>query len=182
MKLLLDRDQKDAALFSLVPLRIGSGVTFTLHAQLELDAEEEALIKKYKFAQATLVTSDPIEDIKQSFRPALLLGFLTFVVVWIVASFGTASGLAIVVTLVMTGVYFRTLREQIIVSDLMAGGRRFRCDSIVFLIQKEAYLKNICAYLRQVLESAKNWDDREAINIEPLSKNEALQAVLKASI
>jgi len=28
MKLLLDRDQKDAALFSLVPLRIGSGVPF----------------------------------------------------------------------------------------------------------------------------------------------------------
>ena len=44
MKLLLDRDQRDASLFSLVPLKIGSGVTFTLHAELELDAEEEALI------------------------------------------------------------------------------------------------------------------------------------------
>ena len=87
MKLLLDRDQRDASLFSLVPLKIGSGVTFTLHAELELDAEEEALIKKYKFAQSALVVSDPIEDIKQSFRPALLLGFLTFVVVWFVASF-----------------------------------------------------------------------------------------------
>ncbi|MCP4409392.1 MAG: hypothetical protein GY807_16905, partial [Gammaproteobacteria bacterium] len=46
MNLLLDRDQKDASLFSLVPLRIGSGVTFTLHATLELDQEEEALLRK----------------------------------------------------------------------------------------------------------------------------------------
>ena len=181
MKLLLDRDQRNASLFSLVPLKIGSGVTFTLRAELELDDEEQALIKKYKFAQSALVVSDPIDDIKQSFRPAMLLGFLTFVIVWFLATFGIAVGLAIVVTLVMTGVYFKTLREQILVSDLMAGGRKFSCDSIVLLIQKEAFLKHICAYLRQVLESAKNWDDREAIDIEPLSKNDALQAVLKAS-
>ena len=181
MKLLLNRDQKSAALFSLVPLRIGSGVTFTLHAELELDAEEEALIKKYKFAQSALVVSDPIEDIKQSFRPALLLGILTFIVIWMLFSIGSAISLGILVTLVMTGVYFKTLREQIIVSDLMAGGRKFRCDSIVALIHKEAFLKRVSAYLRQVLESAKNWDDREAIDIPPLSKDDALQAVLKAS-
>jgi len=95
MKLLLDRDQKDAALFSLVPLRFGSGVTFTLHAEMELEAEEEALIKKYKFAQSALVASDPVEDIKQSLRPALILGFLTFVIIWFLSSFGNAIGLAI---------------------------------------------------------------------------------------
>ncbi|MEM9360552.1 MAG: hypothetical protein AAGB04_30610 [Pseudomonadota bacterium] len=179
MQLLLDRKQKSASVFSLVPLRIGSGVTFILHATLELDSEEQALLGKFNFTKAPLVVSDPIEDLKNSFRPAVFLGFISFIVHWVIFSFWTAVGLAILVVLVMTVVYFKTLREQIIVSDLLVNGRRFRCDSIVALIQKEAYLKYICGYLRQVLESAKNWHDREAIPIEPLNKEEAKQAVLK---
>ncbi len=181
MHLLLTRDQKSAAIFSLIPLRLGSGVTFTLQAALELDAEEQALITKYNFTKAALVVSDPIVDLIRSFRPALLLGLITFFVVWLVWSFSMALGLGVLVVLVMTGVYFKTLREQIIVSELLAGGRTFRCDSIVELIQKEAYLRHICAYLRQVLESAKHWHDREVVPIEPLSKDDAKQAVLKVS-
>ena len=166
-------------MFSLVPLRIGSGVTFTLHAMLELDQEEEALLQKYNLTKAPLVVSDPIEDIKNSFRPALLLGILSFFVFWIVAEFSTALILAFFVTLGMTAVYFKTLREQIIVSELLHGGRKFRCDSIVNLIQKEAYLEFICEFLRQLLESAKTWDDREAIPIMPLDRKAAKQAVLE---
>lgn len=181
MNLLLNRDQNSAAVFSLIPLRLGSGVTFTLHATLELEEEENALIKKYNFSKAALVVSDPIEDLKQSFRPALLLGLIAFFTFWLMGTFTTAFSLALLVTLVMTGVYFKTLREQIVVSELMESGRKFRCDSIVELIQKEAYLRNICAYLRQVLESAKTWDDREVVAIEPLNSEEAKLAVLKAS-
>ena len=181
MNLLLKRDQSGAAIFSLIPLRIGSGVTFSLYATLEPDEEEQALIQKYNFAKATLVTSDPIEDLKQSFRPALLLGLIAFVILWLIGSFTFAVTLAVLVTLVMTGVYFKTLREQIIVSELLGGGRKFRCDSIVDLIQKEAFLRYICDKLRQVLESAKTWDDREVIAIKPLDKEEAKLAVLKAT-
>ena len=180
MHLLLDRGQSGASFFSLVPLRIGSGVTFTLHAELELDAEEQALLQKYNLTKAPLVVSDPIEDLKQSFRPAVFLGIVTFVVMWFFTSFTTAFGLSVLVILVMTGVYFKTLREQIMVSELLAGGRKFRCDSIVALIQKEAYLEYICSFLRQVLESAKHWHDREAVPIPPLRKEDAKQAVLKA--
>ena len=180
MQLLFDREQVSSALFSLVPLRIGSGVTFTLHATLELDAEEDALVKHFKFTKAPLVVSDPIEDLRNSIRPAAILGAVSFLVLWIFISFGKAFGLGILVTFVMTIVYFKTLREQIIVSELLAGGRKFRCDSIVALIQKEAYLQHICGYLRQVLESAKHWHDREAITIQPLNKEEAKQAVLQA--
>ena len=180
MNLLLDRDQNDAAVFSLVPLRIGAGVTFTLHAELELDSEEQALIQKYNLTKAVLVRSDLFDDIKQAFRPALLLGIVTFILFWFIADISMAILLAILVLIVMTGVYFKTLREQINVSDLLAGGRKFRCDSIVALIQKEAFLEGVCAYLRQVLESAKHWNDREAISIPPLKKEEAKQAILAA--
>lgn len=179
MNLLLNRDQKGAALFSLIPLRIGSGVIFHLRAELELDQEEEALLTKYRFAKSPLVVSDPIDDIKQAFRPALLLGFVTFVLFWFASSFSAAVSLAILVTLAMTAVYFKTLREQIMVSDLLDGGRTFRCDSIVELIRKEAFLEGIAEYLRQVLESAKNWHDREVIPIKALEKQEAKRAVLE---
>ncbi|MCA9860502.1 MAG: hypothetical protein KC438_12305 [Thermomicrobiales bacterium] len=147
---------------------------------MELDAEEQALLQKYNLTKAPLVVSDPIEDLKQSFRPAVFLGIVTFVVMWFFTSFTTAFGLSVLVILVMTGVYFKTLREQIMVSELLAGGRKFRCDSIVALIQKEAYLEYICSFLRQVLESAKHWHDREAVPIPPLRKEDAKQAVLKA--
>lgn len=179
MNLLLSREQRSAALFSLVPLRIGSGVMFHLRAELELEGDEEALITKYRFAKTPLVVSDPIEDLKMAFRPALILGFVTFVVTWFFFRFGTAVSLAILVTLVMTVVYFRTLREQILVGDLLHGGRTFRCDSIVELIHKEAYLESISEYLRQVLESAKHWGEREVVPIKPLPKAEAKQAVLR---
>lgn len=181
MNLLLMRDQSASAVFSLIPLRIGSGVTFTLHATLELDDEEWTLMQHYNFTKAALVVSDPIDDLKKSFRPALLLGLIAFFLLWIVGSFTFALTMAALVTLVMTGVYFKTLREQIIVSDLLENGRKFRCDSIVDLIKKEAYLRNICANLRQVLESAKNWHSREVVPISPLSMEDARAAVLKAS-
>ncbi len=180
MNLLLNRDQKSASLFTLVPLKIGTGVTFSLHAELELDAEESELMRKYQFAKAPLVLSDPIDDLKKAFRPAMLLGIAAFIIVWFFASFTVTLTLSLLVIAAMTVVYFRALREQIVVSDLLGGGRTFWCDSIVELIQKEAYLEWISAYLRQVLESAKTWDDREIIPIRPLPKGDAKQSILNA--
>lgn len=177
MNLLLSRGQTHSSVFSLVPLRVGSGVVFMLQAELELDEEEAELVKKYKFTNAPLIVSNTIEDLWQAFRPALFLGIATFILSWSIFSLSTGFSLGLLVTLAMTVVYFRTMRDQIIVRDLLGGGRTFRCDSIVALIQKEAFLENICEYLRQVLESAKHWDDRETIPIQPLEKNAAKQLV-----
>lgn len=181
MNLLLNRKQSHTRAVSLIPLRIGSGVTFTLSASLELTDEERALVKQYKLYGAALVVSNPIEDLRNAFRPALLLGFVVFALSLIFVSATTAFVLGLLVTIGMTVVYFKTLREQILVSDLTSGGRKFRCDSVVDLIQKEAYLEGVCQYLRQVLESAKAWTDREIIPIEPLDAHAAKQAVLNAS-
>jgi hypothetical protein len=179
MKLLLGRSQKNAALISIVPLRIGTDVIFHLRAELELDDEEEALMTKYRFTTAPLVLSDPIQDMKDAFRPALVLGVVTVLTLALFMGIWTAFPIALLVTLVMTVVYFRSLREQIIVKDLLHGGRLFYCDSIVALVKKEAYLEAVCQYLRQVLESAKHWDEREIVPILPLPKDQAILAVLK---
>lgn len=178
MNLLLDRTQKSSELLSLLPLRIGGGVIFQLRAELELDEDETNLMAKYKFADAPLVVSNAIDDLKQAIRPALLLGLFTFGPLWSLFPLLQSASIAIAVFLVMTIVYFRTMREQIVVRDLLNGGRMFRCDSIVELIHKEAFLEGICEYLRQVLESAKNWDERETLFIQPLDKKSAKQLVL----
>ena len=112
MQLLLSHEQSGSSIFSLVPLRIGSGVTSILHATLELDSEEEALLRRNNLTKDSLVISDPIDDNKQSFRPALLVGIVAFILFYILMPIGAAFFLAVVVTLVMTGVYFKTLREQ----------------------------------------------------------------------
>jgi hypothetical protein len=143
MKLMLQREQSSAAIFSLVPLRFGSGVIFHLKAELELDEEEDALIKKYRFAKTALVVSNPIDDLKQAFRPALLVGFMAFILCWLFFALWAAIPLMMVVTLAMTAVYFKTLREQILVSDLLDGGRTFHCDSIIALVKREAFLELI---------------------------------------
>ena len=174
MNLLFKRYQKFGAWFSLVPLRVGRGVVFRLH-------EEQRLINRYRLTKSPLVVSDPIDDLLRAVRPALVLSLITLSAVWFLLSFTTALWGAAFVLLTMTAVYFYTLREQIIVFDLLAGGRTFYCESIVALIQKEAYLEVVCSYLRQVLESAKQWDDRERIAIEPLKRVEAKQAVLHGS-
>lgn len=178
MKLLLGRSQKQAV-FSLVPLRIGIGVMFNLHAELELDAEENVLIDKYRFSSAPLVQSNPIDDLKKAFRPAVLVGLVVGAFSLAFTSIPAAFALGGATTLVMTIIYFNVTRELILVSDLLQGGRTFRCDSIIELIEREAFLQGICSYLRQVLESAKHWDTNETVQIPPLDPAEAKQAVLK---
>lgn len=178
MNLLLNRDQEEASLFSLVPLRIGSGVIFHLQAELELDEEETALMERYKFASAVLVSSDVIDDLKQAVRPAIVVALLVFFAALLAEELWRAASISLVVLMVMTVAYFRTMREQIVVRDLLNGGRTFRCDSIVALIHKEAFLENVCSSLRQVLESAKHWHDRETLPIKVLDKEAAKQLVL----
>jgi hypothetical protein len=122
-----------------------------------------------------------LEDLKKGFRPAIVLGLISFVVMWFLTSSNLAFMAAVSVTLVMTVVYFRAMREQIQVNDLLGNGRQFHCDSVVTLIEKEADLARICQFLRQVIESAKYWGDREAINIEPVDRNELKNVILRAA-
>ena len=181
MKLLLARGQTDSSGFSLVPLKIGSGVIFKLKASLELNDEERKLLQKYQLERAALVTSDTVEDLKKGFRPAVVLGLICFVVMWFLTSTNVAFIASVLLTMAMTIVYFRSMREQIVVNDLLGNGRMFHCDSVVTLIEKEDDLARMSQFLRQVIESAKYWDDREAIAIEPLDRTELKKAILRAA-
>ena len=180
MKLALMREQTAGSYFSLVPLRIGSGVVFKLRATLEPTQEESRLLDMYDLARAPLVTGDTVEDLRRGFRQALVLGVIAFFVVLYFTTVHVALTISAPVLFVMTLVYFWHEREQITVSDLLINGRVFRCDSVVALIEKEAEIANMASHLRQVLESAKHWSDREVIPIEPLDPALLKQAILSA--
>ncbi len=181
MKLLLSRGQTNKPAFSFIPLRIGKGVVFKLTAQLELEDEEKKLFRRYDLVKVALVTSDTANDLRRGFRPALILGVISYLVMYMISSIFLAIMAAGIVTIVMTIVYFYALREQVMVSELVRGWKTFQCDSVVALIEKEDELHRMCQYLRQVIESSKYWDDREAISIKPLDRAELKKAILQSS-
>lgn len=178
MNLLCERKQSSAP-FTLVPLQIGGGVMFTLWVKSELDDEEQALLKKYDFEKALLIADDWIGTLRRGLRSALVIGLLVWPVLLFFTGFGLATGVTVVGVVILTAVYYNELRGHIYVRDLIHG-RKFRCFSVVELLQQEERLKFLATYLRQVLESAKHWDGREAVPIPPLSREDAKQLVLKA--
>lgn len=177
MQLLLERSQSHAR-FGLVPLRVGGGVMFTLWAKAELTEEEAALVRRYSFEDALLVAADPIAVLKQSIRTSAILGVVLLLALWMLIGFLWAIYIALLGFVILTAIYYNELREHIYVRDLIHG-RRFRCFSIVALVQKEAYVTNICSYLRQVLETAKHWSGQEAVEVPQLDPAEAKQLVAR---
>lgn len=151
-------------------------VDFKLWGKLELNEEEQALVARYDFDKAMLI---------EVLQPDLLR---RSVYVGIAATLGSA------VLLIWLGVigfvlslgagifagwwYANEKRETIYVRDLLHG-RHFKCDSVVELARKEAWLTTIVSYLRQVMVSAKHWDGTESHKIEPLPKEEARQVILR---
>ena len=182
MNLLFTRSQNHSRFFSLVPLRIGGTVTFKLKAELELTEEEKTLMRKYSFENSSLIYSNAYDDLARSFRPAWLLAFIAMIIAAIVVA-GTETylirekivlmlavpAIGIFTVIIMTLVYFFSLRKNITVSQLLNGGRTFYCHSVVDLDEQEEELKDLSERLHATLEKAKNWGGRE---INPIPDGE----------
>ena len=177
MNLLFERKQK-AGIVTLVPLQFGGGPLFTLWAKAEFTEDEYALLQKYRFNDALLIADDWLTMLQRSFRTSLIVGFVVWWLLLAFCSWAITTTLTMVAVVALTAVYYNELREHIYVRDLVHG-RTFRCFSIVELVQKEDYLKGITAYLRQALETAKNWDGREVVPIPTLTPQEAKALVAK---
>lgn len=191
MKLLLKRRHDEVSAFSIAPLRVGNGNIFYLHASIEVDDEERQLLRKYGIDRATLSESDAATDIKNAYGMAKYFGLIAAFIMLLFLSSATLetiiSWLAyipaawILVTLLGTYLYYIHTSELIVVNQLINGGRNLRCNTVEELLKKEIFMEERCRYLQQVLVSARSWNDKEIIEIEPLEKHEARQAVYAAS-
>ena len=179
MNLLFSRSQSRASFLSLIPLRIGGTVTFRLKAELELSDEELALARKYSFTKATLIHSDAAEDLARAYRPAIFLAIIIALVSafmipgrgmeGILLKLAAVPAIGFISFIVLTVLYFFSLRKLITVDQLMNGGRMFYCHSVVELDERETDLLDICKRFYLTLEKAKNWGGRE---INPLLDGE----------
>ncbi len=177
MQLIFDRKQSSAT-FNLIPFRIGGGVLFTLWGKIELDEEEKHLLRRYRFSDAYLIEDDWFETLKRSMKVAILAAGFLFFVSAIFFGWALAGMLAFLLFCAITAVYYHKTREHIYVRDLV-NGRHFYCYSIIALVRREAQLETMCAFLRQVLESAKHWGEREVIELAPLPKEEAKRLLVR---
>lgn len=154
-------------------------VTFKLWSQIELDENEKAILKRYRFDEALLVDAIQPNLLRNSGIAGLVAGIAAYIVVDVVAPANIALLLALAA--IGGGAYwwYHNNRETVFVRDLLHG-RHFACKTVIDLAQKEAWLTSMVAFLRQVMESAKNWDGTETIPIIALPKDEARQVILKA--
>lgn len=154
-------------------------VTFKLWSQIELDENEKAILKRYRFDEALLVDAIQPNLLRNSGIAGLVAGIAAYIVVDVVAPASIALLLALAA--IGGGAYwwYHNNRETVFVRDLLHG-RHFACKTVIDLAQKEAWLTSMVAFLRQVMESAKNWDGTETIPIIALPKDEARQVILKA--
>ena len=167
MELLFKREQS--------AVKIGR-VAFKLWGKIELNDDEQALVKRYRFDETVLI----YEDTPNLFRNAGLLGALAGIVAYVVFDVIFPASAAAVLALIAAGGvgywHIHNTRETIFVRDLMHG-RHFSCPSIIDLSKKEAHLTGIVSVLRQVMESAKHWDGTGRHTIDALPKEEARRLV-----
>ncbi|MEQ9180241.1 MAG: hypothetical protein RIF44_16235 [Nitratireductor sp.] len=144
MDLLFKREQ--------TPGKLGR-VSFKLWGKIELNEDEQAIVKRYRFDDAVLIEAIQPTLIRNTLLVALAAGGVGY---W----------------------YFNEKRETIFVKDLLHG-RHFTCPSVIELARKEAWLSHVVAFLRQVMESAKHWDGTQRHEVEPLPKDEARQVIIR---
>ena len=154
-------------------------VNFKLWGKLEPTDDETALISRYRFDEAVLIGADD----SHLMRGAIKLGAIVFVVAALLFTYMAGASVGIIGGLLAGGAagywHINEKRETIYVKDLLHG-RNFKCDSVVELAKKEAWLEGTCAMFRQVMESAKHWDGVEKHTIEPLPKEQARELILRA--
>ena len=154
-------------------------VNFKLWGKLEPTTDERALISRYRFDESILIGADDTHLL----RGAVKLGAIVFVVAALLFTYmlgGAAGILGGLAAGVGAGYWhINEKRETIFVTDLLHG-RNFKCESVVELAKKEAWLEGACSLFRQVMESAKHWDGVEQHTIEPLPKEQARELILRA--
>jgi hypothetical protein len=153
-------------------------VTFKLWGKVELDPDEQAVVKRYQFDESMLIEVAQPDLLRNSIVLGLIAAGLVLFLISKPMGFVLAGMLAALVGLGAGFWYFNEKRETIFVRDLLHG-RHFKCKSVVELARKEAWLETVVGYLRQVMESAKQWDGTEHHRIEALPKDEARQVILK---
>jgi len=133
MKLKLRRSQKSG---------LTGNVTFTLFAIVDLDADEQSALKKYKFGKTLVYESPKGANAADMFR----------------ATGGARAGLATIMA--------KATNQLLSVNDLV-NGNEIKCKDINEMIAAEEQIKMGCHGLSRILYMCQNFDGEEIIDIDP---------------
>ena len=165
MDLLFKREQSQSP---------SGGVSFRLWGKIELDQDEQAIIKRYKFDQAIMTGTDQPGLLRKSAYVGAAVAVGAFILLFQAGLFG---GLIALGAGGGAGYWFyHQNRQTLYVKDFLHG-RHINCDNVVDLARKEQELADLAATLRQVMESAKHWDGTERHTIDPLPKEDARRLI-----
>lgn len=171
MELLFKREQTSST--------VSSRVTFKLWGKLEVSDDEQALIGRYCLDEAILIVQDDTHVWRGAIKRGLIVLIAAAVLIGYFMSVSHALYISPLLALAAGYSYLNEERGTIYVKDLLHG-RNFSCPSVVELAKKEAWLQGASEMLRQVMESAKNWDGVERYTIEPLPKEQARELIVRA--
>ena len=155
-----------------------SRVNFQLWGKIELDEDEESVVKQYRLDDAVLIAAEEPGLIRKTLVVSLVLLVVALLIFIPMLGINIGAPLSLIVAIGIGYWYYHKKRETIFVKDLIHG-RHFTCDSVVELARKEAWLETVTAFLRQVMEGAKHWDGTTSHKIEPLAKDEARQVMIR---
>lgn len=169
MQLLLRRDQARG---------INGKMYFKLWSKIELDEDEQAVLKKYKLRGAILALSFELNLV----RNTLLVFFASYLLLFVLLfrNYGIESAVlwGAFLSFIPAWFFYDRFRETVYVKDLLHG-RYFSCDCIVSLARKEAWLQHVVSFLRQVMQTAKYWDGEEPVDIPALDNDLAKQIIIR---
>ena len=151
---------------------------FKLWAKIELEPAEKVVLDHYHFDATILIDAEQPDLMRKTFYVALATFIFATLFFSMLISSSAAMFWAIIAAAAAGYFYHDKHRETIFVRDLLHG-RNFSCTSIIELARKEAWLQTVSAFLRQVMESAKNWDGTESIKIQAVDKDLAKQIIIK---
>ena len=153
-------------------------VRFKLWGKVELEGDEQKIIDRYDFDHAVLI----YEHIEGLMKWSIIIGVITVIPAFFIWAgfFGRAIGTPIALA---TGAFagwfvYDRFRETVYVKDLLYG-RHFRCKSVVDISLKEEWLKQAIAYLRAVMENAKNWGGTQKTDVPPLDPESSRRIMLR---
>ena len=135
MKLKLRRSQQSS---------MTGTMKFSLHAIVELDAEDEAALKKYKFGKTTVYESP---------KGAAATDLLR-----------SSRGIAGITATIAA----KALNQILSVNDLVKG-KEITCKDISEMIAAEEQIREGCHTLARILSVCQHFEGEEIIDIEPFA-------------
>jgi len=153
-------------------------VWFQLWCELELEEEERAVLRHYRLDKSILI----FFHMEGLLRNSLIFGLIASIPAFFIFGYfvGRDGGmwLAFFFGIFAAWLFYDYFRETIYVNDLIHG-RHFKCYTVTQLATREELLKQLIAYLKQVMETCKHWDGNQVFDVPEFDQEMTRKIIIR---